>query len=84
MWSAVTKPTVIASKRHAPIKRGGAGDGMSKNRHPAPMTSPRTSPMMAAVIVLPSLEREAIATEIPQVARMPNLRTRLADALRRI
>src|SRR5271167_3024072 len=64
-WSAVTKPTVIASKRHAPIKRGGAGDGMSKNRHPAPITKPRMSPMMAANTVLPSLEREAIATEIP-------------------
>src|SRR5258706_8817502 len=29
-WSASTNPSVIATNRHAPIKRGGAGDGMSK------------------------------------------------------
>lgn len=53
MWSAITKPMVIASNRQAPIKRGGAGDGISKNRHPAPITRPRRSPIIAATIVTP-------------------------------
>jgi hypothetical protein len=41
----VTNPIVIASSRQAPMSRGGAGDGMSKNLHPAPTRSPRASPI---------------------------------------
>ena len=50
--SAVTKPIVIASSKQAPINRGGAGDGISNNRHPAPTIRPRTSPTIAVTRVI--------------------------------
>ena len=66
MWSATTKPRVIASRRQAPMKRGGAGDGMSKNRHPAPTTRPRTRPIVPVIMIFPYSEGEAIAAQTPQ------------------
>ena len=48
------------------MKRGGAGDGMSKNRHPAPTTRPRTRPIVPVIMIFPYLEGEAIATQTPQ------------------
>jgi hypothetical protein len=76
--SATTKPTVIASSRHAPINRGGAGDGMSKKRHPAPTTRPRTRPIIAVPMIVSSLECEAVTTEAPQpaLANCPSARCR--------
>src|SRR5208282_1953062 len=49
-WSATTKPNVIASRRQAPMKRGGAGEGISKKRHPAPTTRPRTRPIAPVIM----------------------------------
>ncbi len=48
------------------MKRGGAGDGMSKNRHPAPTTRPRTRPIVPLIMIFPELECEAIAAQTPQ------------------
>src|ERR1700735_661733 len=56
MWSATTKPKVIASRRQAPMNRGGAGDGMSKNRHPAPTTRPRARPIVPVIMIFTYLE----------------------------
>jgi hypothetical protein len=69
-WSAATKPTVIASSRQAPIRRGGAGDGISKSRHPPPTIRPRRSPMITAIIFLSSI-CETVATEIPRMVWVP-------------
>ena len=65
MWSATTKPRVIASRRQAPMKRGGAGEGMSKNRQPAPTTRPRTRPIVPVIMIFRYLEGEAIAAQTP-------------------
>ena len=66
MWSAKTKPNVIASRRQAPMKRGGARDGISKNRHPAPTTRPRARPIAPVIMIIPYLKVGAIAAQTPQ------------------
>jgi hypothetical protein len=47
------------------MKRGGAGDGMSKNRHPAPTTRPRTRPIVPVIMIFRYLEGEAVAAQTP-------------------
>src|SRR6266446_5873666 len=60
--SATTKPSVMATNRKAPIRRGGAGDGISKKRQPAPISRPTVSPSNDATIGAPS-ERKAATAE---------------------
>ena len=50
--SPAMKPRVIDIRRHAPMSEGGAGDGMSNHRHPAPMPKPSARPTMAKNIAL--------------------------------
>src|SRR6266850_6289400 len=58
-------PTVIATTSNAPTRRGGLGTGMSNQRHPAPIATPRSRPSTILTIVT-SLLPQALAADEPR------------------
>src|SRR5437867_9168689 len=65
--SSTTTPSVIGTSKKAPIRRGGAGDGMSKYLQPAPIKRPTTSPMSVATIESPARRRSTRSRALPKI-----------------
>src|SRR5882762_7241209 len=63
--SVAVYPTVIATTSNAPTRRGGLGTGMSNQRHPAPIATPRSRPSTILTIVT-SLLPQALAADEPR------------------
>src|SRR5690554_3126287 len=64
--SVAMNPKVIATTSNAPTMRGGAGTGMSNQRHAAPIPSPSSSPI--ASFMAPSARTRAARRTGPRTA----------------